>query len=268
MKSSYFGITGFVSSEEMQKFLRALELKSNGKSIRQFVQELNRKIMIGILVSKRSLDGRGASNPWRYPDPQIIKDIFVDDPLFLNTIHYTSDDWQDLPEQLEKLVRLSPAINAIQLNMAWPDPDYIKIFKSRFPQIAIILQVGSRAYYEVGNSPTGIYTRLESYQDYIDFALIDMSGGNGQLISVNDALIKVVSDIYDRFSGKFLPAVAGGLNKNSVIELLPLIKSFEKMNKPPNSISIDAEGQLRDGNDTLVLPEAIKYLIASYATFS
>lgn len=262
----YFGVTGFVTHNEVEDFRAFLLKRINGKEIHNYIASLNRQIMIGVLMNRKTLGGYIPSNPSRYPLLEEVQKMFTSNELFLNTVHYNCDDWRDLTNQLCYIAEISN-VNAIQLNLKWPYIESLKEFKEVCPHINIILQIGVGAYYEVGQSPTALYARIGEYAPYIDSILFDMSGGQGKLVDVNDNLIKIVHDLHTRFNGKIGVGIAGGLCAESVPNLLRITEHMKKTDFGLNNISTDAESLIRDGNDTLIIEEAIKYLLASYSLF-
>ncbi|MFA5870673.1 MAG: hypothetical protein WC842_02200 [Candidatus Paceibacterota bacterium] len=285
MTRSYFGVTGFMSQSEMIALNELLSRKVGETTIREKINSLNKKIMIGVLVNKNTLMGFLPSNPSRYPLIEDAASIFLNDDFFINTVHYNSDDWRILSGQLSKIVEIFKNIHAIQLNLAWPDPEHIIRFRNQFPNIEVILQIGKDAFYEVGNSPRSLYARLEEYSKCINHVLFDMSGGAGKLIDINDELIKIVADLHIYLPNLSI-GIAGGLCSSALIGELYQLKTTEdkldlfigngidrlteyliRSGSGLDRLSIDAESKLRI-DDSLYLPEVIKYLIASIAKFS
>ncbi|TSC52722.1 MAG: Uncharacterized protein LiPW41_92 [Parcubacteria group bacterium LiPW_41] len=285
MMRSYFGVTGFMSQSEMVALNELLSRKIGETTIREKIKSLNKKVMIGVLVNKNTLMGFLPSNPSRYPLIEDAKSIFISDDLFLNAVHYNSDDWRMLSQQLCKIAETFENLNAIQLNLAWPDSEHIIRFRDQFPNIEIILQVGSSAFYEVGNSPRSLYARLEEYSKCINHVLFDMSGGGGKLIDVNNELIKIVVDLHAKFPQMSI-GIAGGLCSSALLGeqyqtkepdgttksqvgdgINRLTECLSSSESDLSRLSLDAEAKLRI-DDALYLPEVIKYLIASIATFS
>ena len=262
----YIGVTGFVSKEEMDTFNRLfISERKGGQSIKNLIDSIHHKIMIGVLVSHKTLLKEMPDNQNRYPYIDNVREIFIDDDTYFNCVHFNSKDSENLFVHLSMLAQI-PNINGIQLNICWPSAKILQQFKSRFPEIKIILQIGENAYKEVGESPRSLYSRLAEYSNAIDFILFDMSGGKGILIDVNDTLIKVVADLSQKMPEIGI-GVAGGLSFDSVPALVRMLDALKTLECNPNNISIDAEGRLRDENDLLIIGSALKYILASYALF-
>jgi len=266
MKRSYFGIVGFISSKEVKKFDEKINYVKNGKSVRDLLLSAGKKIMIGVHVNLQSLNGYVSTNPNRYPLFDDVSKLFLSDELYLNTIYYNSDDLKNLSRQLHQLAQI-PNLSTIQLEMAWPDIDVVRDIKRSFPNLEIILQIGSAAYYEVGNSPSSLYSRIELYKNFIDGVLIDIRRGPGMLEDVNNELIKVVVDIHSRFSGKIGVAISGGLCADSVMNLIKVVEFIKSTEFGTKNLSVIAESLIKDEKDQLSINEALKFIFASYALF-
>jgi phosphoribosylanthranilate isomerase len=172
----------------------------------------------------------------------------------LKTLHYNSRD-KLLMGQIDTLIgALRPQANAIQLNVAWPDAEGLRLRKrSDLVNIAVILQVGQEAYEAVGREPAALAERLRAYVGGIDYVLYDMSGGTGQQLDLAEAK-RVVEAL------QLLPfgvAVAGGLNAEMVPGLAGLLAVCPQL-------SWDAQSGLRDADDQLDLKRCQAFLKASF----
>ena len=207
-------------------------------------KDRNRKVMIGVMTHPLAL------NPDR-EDPANVREVFpqreelakgfTDDPDVLNTIHYADlygpKKGQNLFENLEKCVEYGGKnLHAIQLDVTWPNSDELKKFKSKYPKISIILQVGKFAIKEVDSDPQKLVEHLHEYGDSIDHVLLDMSMGKGKDLDPEGLLAQL------RAIRKRLPniglAVAGGLGPESLGLLEPIAKEFP-------DVSIDAQGNVK-----------------------
>ncbi len=248
MKVPYIGITGFMTSFEVKLVLNS------------FPSDVKRKVMIGVLAGLKSL--RGETNKWpgRYPKVEEIKNIFIDDPVALNLIHYNSKEPDSLLDQLLKMTEFGgPYLNGFQLNMAWPPKKTIERYKKMNPGKQIILQVGGMAFEFIMNSPTVLANHIERYSETIDYVLLDPSGGLGKEFDpekIRPYLEAIFKEKIDIGVG-----VAGGLSPSSLGILEPLVKDF------PN-LCIDAEGKLRNKeDDSLNIAASTNYLLKSLELF-
>ena len=218
----YVGVTGFMSNTEVTE---ALAMVPQGSA---------RRLMVGVLMSSKTLAGQTNKWPGRYPKKEAVADIFVDDPRALNLIHYNTDNPNNLCTELRQIVELAgPHLDGFQLNVKWPNPSQIYLFAEAFPQIYLLLQVGSGAMAEV-ETMDRFREAVGWYLPCIDSILIDPSGGKGEPLNASKGAeyFRAVDD-YQLTLG-----IAGGLGPDTLNLLDPLIPEF------PN-VSIDAEGRLR-----------------------
>jgi len=239
----YIGITGFTARSQINAVL--------ADGLPAVSDQL---VMVGLLISSRTM--RGETNKWpnRYPKPGDLEHVFVNDKRLLNLIHFNTNI-KDLPVLLDHMrvaqELAGPACNGFQLNIAWPDPEVLEKYK-RAPgdNNTIVLQCGSKAMAEAGDV-FRLATRLHKYDGLADYVLIDPSGGLGKDFNY--------ADMYATLETLFCDApqtmgigIAGGLSPDNLDRLRPLLEEFE--------FSIDAEGKLRDKDDHLDITVASSYL--------
>lgn len=239
----YVGITGITTTEQ----LRYLE-----NLLKQLDWPDTHKVMNGVLLSEKVLNGGEPSRPTRYPPLQRIPKLMSRDNRIINVIHYNSRDPM-LYAQLRRVVKLSPLIVGVQLNIPWPERSQLQLYRSDMTTSPwLILQIGAGAYRQVGDRPHHLARRLEHYLGCIESVLLDPSGGEGKVLDP-EALRAQLSALrfYDFSSG-----VAGGLAADNVQELIgPLRADFP-------GINWDAEGRLRTPDDQLDLEACEAYLRA------
>ena len=246
MKVPYIGITGFMTRYEVLSVLSSYPLHAP------------RKVMIGVLASLKSLRGEINKRPMRYPKAEEIKNIFIEHPLALNLIHYNTKEPDTLLSQLLKMTEFGgPNFHGFQLNMAWPVLKTLKLYKKQHPEKQIVLQVGHKAMELVMKSPSILANHVERYEGFVDYVLLDPSGGLGKPFDVEE-MRKYLEAISSRNLEIGL-VVAGGLSPTTLDTIEPLIKT---------NISSDAEGRLRNKDDSLDLIVAIQYLLKSLQMFA
>ncbi|MFH1089029.1 MAG: hypothetical protein V1716_01230 [Candidatus Uhrbacteria bacterium] len=231
----YFGVCDVVSPEQARAM--ADELRQNRKS-------LNRKIMIGVMAGHFSLRPEGDDPGGQrtvFPTREEMSKGFIDDPDVLNTVHfadlYRPKEVQTLFEDLELVVEYGGEnLHAIQLDVTWPDTNDLAKFKSKHPELLIILQLGKFAFKEASNNPQKVVDQLREYGDSVDFVLLDMSMGKGQAME-SEGLLPLLRLIKEELPDLGL-AVAGGLGPDSMDLLEPIAKEFP-------GISFDAQGRLK-----------------------
>jgi hypothetical protein len=244
---SYIGVTGFMSQAEVTE---ALTMVPEGSA---------RRLMVGVLMSSKTLAGQTNKWPGRYPKKEAIADIFVDDPRALNLIHYNTDNPRQLATEVRKIVELAgPHLDGFQLNITWPDPSQIQMIRDMFPDLHLLLQIGGKAMEQM-ESMEEFEQALGWYIPEIDSILIDPSGGKGLPLNVEKGAEWL------RVARKFPTlglGIAGGLGHDMLYLIETLIKEFPDM-------SIDAEGRLRtpQPEDALNLQSTFKYIVEGYLFF-
>ncbi len=239
MPRPYIGITGFMNAQEVDTVLRAVP------------KDFARLVMIGVLMSNKTLYGVKNKYPNRYPGLETLWNIFSNDERALNLIHFSTDHPDTLYSDLCRAQELAgPNCHGFQLNMRWPDPAVVERYRLKVPfrKKTIVLQCGAGAL-----SAKQLVDRLDQYYGLIDYVLLDESGGTGKEFD-GEKLVDLVHCIKSTLPNVGV-GVAGGLCASSVDRLSPLQGWV--------NISVDAEGKLRDENDNLMLREAVKYLFAA-----
>lgn len=248
MNHPYIGVTGFMNPNEVLEVLTGARM-------------LKRLIMIGVLVSQKTLAGKTNRWPNRYPPPHKIAEIFPASDRTLNLIHYNTDSPDSLKDQVNELIKVSgPNCHGLQLNVAWPPLWQIRQIKVDHPNLAIVLQIGNRAIDQVGHQPESIVDRVCRYTGYIDYVLVDPSGGYGQFFDLEQ--VKEILLALQVACTNIGLGLAGGLSMENVVNNLRPLSILL-----PN-LSIDAEGRLRDKNDHLDCSQAIGYLCSADAMFN
>src|SRR5690606_15726794 len=90
-RTPYIGITGFTSPEQTRAAL-------------QIMRGSPRKLMIGVLASKKSIAGLPVRQQKRYPHFNDIEPIFRFERQALNLLHYHTDEPDKLREDLDYLM--------------------------------------------------------------------------------------------------------------------------------------------------------------------
>ena len=239
----YIGVTGFTTPQEIRA------------AIRFFGRATTHQLMVGVLMSSKTL--RGETNKWprRYPRVSAIHDLFVKSPAVFNVIHFATDDKRRLGRDLMHIVAdvAGPHLHGFQLNVCWPDIGQIKAFHDATAgQYRIVLQVGGKALDEVGHSPLELAQRVATYRDVAHCVLLDQSGGHGKPLNV--LTLSAYMESIQAHNPHFQIGVAGGLCAESVFALHPLMQKYP-------GTSIDAEGRLRDEvDDDMDMIRVLAYL--------
>lgn len=236
----YIGITGFTDPSQV------------GTVLENCPELSNRDIMIGVLASGKTMDGLPSRWPRRYPPVKKIGEIFPQHPHTVNLVHYSSKGL-DLPlgDQLQRVMEMAgPNCHGLQLNMAWPPADELKRFVGSFPRVRIVLQCGQRA---LEQATDGLVAKLKPYDGLVQDILLDTSGGQGNSFDAEQyrRLLEEVAAAYPALglgiAGGFGPDLEDGHRLQEFLVDFP-------------TLSVDAEGRLRDMHDSLDTDLADLYL--------
>ena len=240
----YIGVTGFMSRDEVSGALAMVPQRSA------------RRLMVGVLMSSKTLAGQQNKWPGRYPKKEAVADIFVDDPRVLNLIHYNTDHSETLLTQLVEITELAgPHLDGFQLNIAWPPISQLEDYQETYPDKFLILQIGGKAMAQA-ESMERFAQLVGAYLPMIGAILIDSSGGKGEpLDAVKGAEYLWAVREYPTLG----VGIAGGLGPETLYLLGALVKEFP-------DLSIDAESRLRTPKpeDALCLGAMRTYLDGAF----
>jgi hypothetical protein len=251
----YIGVTGVTTREQAEV-------------LTTFVPENARHaLMLGVLVSDKTLRGERNKHPHQFPPVHEISGIFNGARQnTVNLIHFHTDNPRTLDYSLEKLVDLGgPNLHGFQINMPWPNPELLYTFKAMNPTMRMVLQIGGVAMEQVSHQVLQLRDQVNQYMNLIQMQVIDdillnPSGGLGIPFDPKGAHA-YLSDLDYTYPQRLGLGVAGGLGSNSLYLLDTLIPDF------PN-LSIDAQGQLRNRDtDQLDFDKAGAYLVMAYQAF-
>lgn len=252
----YIGVTGI--TDEEQAHLLCMRLGEHEDRINGTLTP-GRRLMLGVLVSDKTLRGESNKHPKRFPPigwlPRIFKTASDSgDALTLRIVHYNTHDPAALADQLIRLYNEYGGVNmnGIQLNVCWPDPRQIEKYLGEVPSThRIILQIGSRAMQDVSAYEIGARVK-DYYSGLITDILVDPSGGLGLQADLRNCG-QILEEVCDQTQGNIGLGFAGGLSGESKALLRHLYWNFP-------TVSIDAEGRLRDDNDHLDIEKTIEYI--------
>ena len=255
----YIGITDFTARHQVEAMLEVFKTNRRPGS--------DRLLHVGVMMSYKTLHGFPSSWSKMFPPKEHIADIFSakDDALY-HCLHYADYDSQpELANSLTQAIAYGGyGLNAIQLDMVWPDPKEIEaaIAVSRKP-VEVILQVGEEALAHAENDPLILVDTLEQYEGIVHRVLIDKSGGQGRGMDA-ESLAPFVQIVIESFPGWGI-GVAGGLGPNTMSLATPLAKHHADV------LSIDAQGRLRPSGNAKEEPIhwdlAAEYLCEGLAMF-
>ena len=232
----YIGITDFLSHDQVLCMLH-----------------------VGVMMSYKTLNGVASSGDTAFPPKECIADIFdecsVADDLFY-CLHYVDHTHSTTASDVARAIGYAgPWVNALQLDMTWPDPDMIAaaVFAS-LPQPELILQIGRHAMVRADHDPRMVVQRLKRYEGLVSRVLLDMSMGEGRAMHAGElfTLSLAILEVYPHLG----IGVAGGLGPNTMYLVAPLARMI-------HGLSIDAQSRLRpsgDAHDPIDWQLAAEYL--------
>ncbi len=229
----YVGVTGVTRPQEVSAIRRILDALDWPPDV---------KYMNGVLASRKTFGGMRPDNPAQYRPLCKLPGLFCSDPRFINVVHFNSREPR-LARDLRRLAGLSGKIDAIQLNIAWPDKLELAAFQQWLDRqdrnLGIILQISAAAYAAIGRCPSTLQECVRSYTFVRNLSvLVDPSGGLGLRFDARQ-----VASALEAVAGLGVGVgVAGGLDARDVARRLPeLVQAFP-------SLSWDAQTQLRVGS--------------------
>ncbi|MBP9771811.1 MAG: hypothetical protein KBD16_02715 [Candidatus Pacebacteria bacterium] len=234
----YIGITDFETPQqvrEMSDLFDRLSTEHGGPA---------GHLMVGVMMSYKTLKGL----PTKWADVWLPKErlaeVFIDEAGTLNTLHYADYAGLTTSEDILKAVTFGgPHLEAIQLDMPWPSLSLIETLRRYRSDLAIIVQVGSRALEMIGNNPRNFAHRFDPYFDLsVEGVLFDKSMGQGRGMDA-EALLPFVHSA-QRFGPRLNIAIAGGLGPETMHLAEPILREGTE-------ISLDAQGQLRSSGNSL-----------------
>lgn len=236
----YIGMTDFRNAKQVRQMLEAF--RANCSGLRQ-----PKKMMVGVMMSRKTLWGLPSKFELAFPHNSEVSGIFINDPLVFNALHYADYEGVDVLESLEMAISLAePNIHALQLDMIWPDPEIVRDYHRIYPDLKIILQVGSSAFDYVSSNPRELIVKLKEYNhgdhSALSAVLLDRSMGQGK--GMDASLLRPYLSAIKDWQPDLALAVAGGLGPDTLHLVEPLIPEFP-------DLSIDAQGRLRPSGSFL-----------------
>ena len=245
MKKPYIGVSGVTRREEADYLLQRVPSGTD------YILQL------GVQMSGGTLRGELNNYPNQFPVREIVSDIFPAHSRAFNVIHYHSGSRnpEKLLADLEEVVEVGGnRLHGIQLNMVWPSPEAVFMFKRRHPCRQIILQLNREAMELVSNSPARAAMLVARYENTLDYVLFDPSAGTGLGFDPEEArgYLNALRPL-DIGLG-----VAGGLGQGALGNVALLMKESP-------ALSMDAQKRLQDGAGRLSLSKSVLYLGEAFA---
>lgn len=234
----YVGITDFTTWAQVQQMVSVFQANKQPGS--------ERLLGVGVMMGYKTLKGIESIFSEVFPKKELIANILssVGTGTF-NCLHY-ADYWHQqgfVDDLAEAIYWGGSSMNAIQLDMTWPDPLEVKRAVQRSGRdIEVILQIGQKAFEEAGNDPEKVREFLNRYNGIIHRVLLDQSVGHG--IPMKAKILLPYAKAIKRAFPELGLVVAGGLGPKTTHLIEPVIAEIP-------DISTDAEGQLRPSGDIL-----------------
>lgn len=245
----YIGVTGVMTPQESRALLCA------------YPPDSTHHLMIGVLVSSKTLHGNPNKYPRLFPRIERAHEIFQDDERSLNLIHYSTDTPQHLNEELALLDRhLDHApVDGLQLNVPWPPIEELQKYRERHPGERLVLQLSQAALDAYAGYPLADFSSsIHRYVPFITDILIDQSAGRGVQLNLENTrrFLSALTDVPSLGLG-----VAGGLGPSTLHLVEPLTRGFL-------NLSLDAQQGLRNHEtQDLDVVVARAYLACALETF-
>jgi hypothetical protein len=200
-----------------------------------------RKLGIGAMMSYKTM--RGLQTKWSrvFPAKENIAGIFLSDRQAFHVLQYIDyEDKAEFRSIKEALLYGGDDVDAIQLNMTWPDPNIVMnaIYQSSkvtLRKVKVLLEVGRDALDEADNDPKRAVRYIKSYGDVIDGVVFD--NGTGTERSIDVPFIRpFVAEAYSALP-ELSVAVVEGLGSRSIGTVEHLVREF-----PDISINFQPRG--------------------------
>ncbi len=178
-----------------------------------------------------------------------------------NCIHYAdSNHKKDVKlEDHLYMLRLSGGmfLHGLQLDLDWPDLVAIEGACKGLNKTEIILQIGVRAFREIGDGVDELVKKLGEYEGIIHRVLLDKSMGKG--IGMNAEFLLPFARAIRKSFPELAIGFAGGLSATSMNLLEPVLQEFPDCDQ-------DAQGGMRPSGsylDPIDMATCKAYLIES-----
>lgn len=277
----YIGVTGITCASDGARVIEHWRAAWGSR-------EPSHDLMLGVLVSSKTLCNQPNKYPRRYPLVEEVARIFVhNEPGVVNLVHVCTDsepsevDGKRIPlfvDVVRGMAAGGPLCHGFQVNTARPSWEALAEVRAGMRREGLrgVLQARPRwleARLDGYARPGGHMSTLLPFLG-VDL-LIDGSGGEGRPVKLDDALdlvgrtLRQLDGYGVRHDGAAGPSgapsmrigIAGGLCAETLPGLAPLFQRHPHL-------SIDAEGRLRDdadGGGNLDLAKVGAYLRAAVA---
>lgn len=231
--SPYVGICDFMSPHQVFDMMAAFEqYKQTGVSL-----------MAGTMTSYKVMYDLETKWSDIFPKVSELKGIFsMRYDQLINCIHYADyDNFPQLSETLDAVATAcGPYLDAVQLDMVWPDPKELELFQKKW-SIPLVLQVSAKSMNLCADNPITVAKKIDSeYDGLIAHVLLDCSMGKG--VAIDIPFMEGYIECIRTYADSVPIAVAGGLGPQSVHTVAELVRKYR--------VSMDAQSKLRPSGKT------------------
>ncbi len=267
----YIGITGFTERAQVMRMRDAFVAAGGPR--------LGLRLGVGVLTGRRVRTGGQTSVRAVWPSPAAIPRLFAplpgerpDDPARpFRVLRYVDEGndgdgvAQDVIHHLTGAIRdASPGIDALQLDLAWPDPEAIVAVRAAHPRVPVILRVDRRAMDrlrmreelgEYGDDLAKLLHALDRYRPVpsnLAGVLLDRCEGRGRPLD-GPALADEARFLREHFPA--LGIIVGGLGPDALGALDPFFRrrpGLQVAAERPLRFGIDAWRDLHVDRDVLL----------------
>ena len=238
----YIGICDFVHFEEVKRMFNVFaELERvRPKECRE------RKLAVGAMMSYETLNGFPTEWAKIWPKREDYVKLFHCNMYPLNCLHYADYENGTKADDLLRATELcGPYLNALQLDMSWPDPQMLREFFYRRGRktsgyLKIVLRVSGPTIDLAGGTPGAVIARLKEYSGLVNCTLLDLGMRMG--IQLAPATLRSYIVEIKAHLPRMNVAIAGGLGPDLLAVAEALIAEFPEL-------SIDAQSRLRSSGD-------------------
>lgn len=226
---TYIGICDFMSPQQVFAMLKVFNC----------YKDFDLQLMIGTMTSYKVINNLETKWSSIFPKPESLKYIFSAlGDNFVNCIHYA--DYENKPGLADTLKTVYDycgrnQLDAIQLDMVWPNPDELNKFQKLYPT-QFVLQINKQSMNLCNDNPVSVAEKIrKEYSGIISHVLLDCSMGKG--VKIDTAFIEGYIEAIKSRAPEVQIAVAGGLGPDTVDLVKDLISKYR--------VSIDAQSKLR-----------------------
>ena len=286
LMTQYIGVTGITRKDQILALQRMFDPDPDAP-----------KLMVGILASAKTVDGRRNKYPRQFPLATRIPELMthIDPARAFGLVHYSPyqlsyvsiGEWLQNGEVLEgdceffldATPREIAGFGGFQFNMPLPSRSRLRRIQRRFayasrayrsvlqfwPQqiakLAELIDADERDHLDPANPADVLRWHYEVTEDdpRLPFSalLLDASGGFGKPMDVSSVLAMLRSLLDDAVLSESLQYAVAG---GLCAETVPQLAPIVELYP---KLSIDAQGRLRDGDDRLNLDATKRYIDAA-----